>query len=119
MNLLNIARRRRTNKKEDHDVEMMFVQATKSVPETSGVTHTGIICFGCNGSGHSHNQCPVQDGVQMLQCYGSASSDNKMNKQNPRIWSIIRKSKQRTPLPKMNFTEDDSTEVNSPTKRST
>jgi len=41
------------------------------VLEIDGVTHAGITWFGCNGSGHYRNQCPAQDGVQMIQCFGS------------------------------------------------
>ena len=50
---------------------MMFAQAAEPIPETDGVTHASIAYFGCNGSGHYHNQCPVQDRVQMIQCFGN------------------------------------------------
>ena len=43
------------NVNSDLDIDITLVQAIETVPGTNGVTHIGITCFGCNGTGHHRN----------------------------------------------------------------
>jgi hypothetical protein len=51
---------------EYHGGNMTFAQKAASQPGTNGITHDGVTCFNCQGTGHYANKCPKGEAATSL-----------------------------------------------------